>query len=156
MKDETKHPCLVCTDYKSCPLNENEKESFEYWQIRWCPQQVFWLLKYADIIHEGRWPVADTTALGGMSGKVLTEAAFTKAALLIAELDYRLAKTGWRGQLLIEQCINREKMLYLSDDVKDALYYVAGWNRKDRDFTAWLKDRRYRRKSDKNVVKPRT
>lgn len=151
--DETKHPCLKCTDYRQCPLTDKEKESFEYWQIHWCPQQSFWLLKYANMIHEGQWPVADNTALSGMSGKVLTEAAFTKAALLIAELDWRLVKTGWRGRLLAEQAINREKMLYLDDDARDALYYISGRSRKDRSFGEWRKDKRYYRKnSDKNVV----
>jgi len=80
-RDEGKHPCLICTDYRQCPLTEKEKESFEYWQIRWCSQQNFWLLKYAELIHKGQWPVADATAPEGMSGKVLTEAASAKASL---------------------------------------------------------------------------
>ena len=87
-----------------------------------------------------------------MSGKVLTEAAFAKGARLIAELDYRLAKTGWRGRLLAEECVNRKKMRYLDDDAKDALYYISGRRRKDRDFWKWRKDRRYHKKSDKKVV----
>ena len=156
IKDEGKHPCLICTDYRQCPLTDKEKESFEYWQIHWCSQQNFWLLKYAELIHKGQWPVADATAPGGMSGKVLTEAAFAKAARLIAELDYRLAKTGWRGRLLAEQCVNREKMLYLDDDAEDALDYISGRGRKNRDFWEWRKDRRHYRKvrknSDKKVV----
>jgi len=151
-RDEGKHPCLICTDYRQCPLTEKEKESFEYWQIRWCSQQNFWLLKYAELIHKGQWPVADATAPEGMSGKVLTEAASAKASLLIAELGERLSKTGWRGRLLAEQAINREKMHYLDDDAKDALYYVSGWRRKGRNLSSWLKDRRYRGKSDKRVV----
>jgi hypothetical protein len=144
-KDEGKHPCLICRDYRKCPLTEKEKEAFEYWQIHWCSQQAFWLLKYAEMIHEGKWPVANTTAPGGMSGKVLTEAAFVKVVLLIAELDYRLAKTGWRGRLLAEQAINREKMMYLDDDAKDALYYISGRSRKDTEFNVWLAMRRYRK-----------
>ena len=141
--------CRRCRDWKGCP----GKEWFGYHEIRWCPQQVFWLLKYADILHTGEWPVPDATVAGGMRGKSITEAAFVKVILVIAELDSRLSKTSWRGRLLAEECKNREMMVFLSNDAKDALYYVVGWRRKDRNFSGWLKDRRYYRNSDKDVVK---
>jgi len=110
-------------------------------------------LKYADILHTGEWPVPDATVAGGMRGKSITEAAFVRVILVIAELDSRLSKTSWRGRLLAEECKNREMMVFLSNEAKDALYYVVGWRRKDRNFSGWLKDRRYYRNSDKDVVK---
>jgi len=137
--------CRKCRSWKGCP----GKEWYHYGEIRWCAQQSFWLLKYADILHGGQWPVPDATAPGGMRGRTVTGAAFTKVALIIAEVDRRLKKTEWRGRLLAEECKNREKMHYLSDDAKDALYYVAGWSLKERDFSDWLKDRKYHRKAIK-------
>jgi len=137
--------CRKCRDWKGCP----GKEWFGYQEIKWCPQQVFWILKFADILHEGHWPVPDATAPGGMRGKSVTEAAFAKVALVIAELDTRLSKTNWRGRLLTEECKNRDRMDYLSNDAKDALYYVVGWRRKDRSFSVWLKDRTYHKKAIK-------
>ena len=141
--------CRKCRDWRGCL----GKAWYSYADIAWCREQVFWLLKHAEELSAGQWPTPDATADPPVRGKAMsTEAPFTKAIRIIAEVQYRLARTGWRGRLLVEQCINREKMLYLDDDAKDALYYVSGWSRKDRDFNAWLRDRKYHRKSDKNVV----
>jgi len=137
--------CRKCRDWKGCP----GKEWFGYHEIRWCVQQVFWILKYADILHEGQWPAPDATAPGGMRGKSVTEAAFAKVVLVIAELDSRLSKTGWRGRLLAEECKNREMMMFLSNDAKDALYYVVGRGRRELPFNDWRKQRNYRRGEQK-------
>jgi hypothetical protein len=94
--------------------------------------------------------VPDSTASPGTRGKVLsTEAAFTRAAIIIAELDYRLSKTGIKGELLAEQAKNRERMELLSDNARDALYYVAGWRRKELSFRTWEKQRNYRKMTTK-------
>ena len=132
--------CRKCRDWKDCP----GKEGFGYHEIRWCPQQNFWLLKYADILHDGQWPVPDATAPGGMRGQNMTGAAFARVVLVIAELDSRLSKTGWRGRLLAEECKNEEVMKLLSNDAKDALYYATGWVRRKVGFNEWRKKRRYR------------
>jgi len=134
--------CHECRSWKGCP----GKEWYHYGEIRWCPQQSFWLLKYADILHTGQWPVPDATAPGGMRGQAVKEAAYTKVVLAIAEIDRRLKRTGWRGRLLAEECKNRDKMIYLSDDARDALYYVAGWSPKKMSFQQWLAARHYRLK----------
>lgn len=140
--------CRECKDWRGCP----GKEWFSYADIRWCSQQIFWILKYAETLHKGQWPTPDAAVDSSVRGKaVSTEATFAKAIRIIAEVDARLTKTGWRGRLLAEECVNREKMLYLDDDAKDALYYISG-RRKDRDFWKWRKDKRYHRKSDKKVV----
>ena len=141
--------CRDCRNWRGCP----GREWFSYSDIQWCSHQVFWLLKYAEILHQGQWPVPDERAEVGLHGKkVIPEAPFAKVIAIIAEVDYRLQRTGVKGELLAEQAVNREKMLYLSARAKDALYYISGWKRKDRSFTDWLKDRRYRQKSDKKVV----
>jgi hypothetical protein len=147
----SEYDCRKCKDWKTCYWQGVDISNcwFGYQDIRWCSLQVCWLLKYSDYLHEGKWPTPDSTVAGGMRGKQTTEASYAKVMLVIAELDTRLEKTGWRGKLLIEECKNREKLEYLSKDARDALYYVVGWRRKDRSFQAWLKDRRYRKKAIK-------
>lgn len=147
-------PCNECKDWDNCLLTEDEKDWFGYHHIRYCPQQVFWLLKYDDIIRGHRWPVADDTALGGMGGQTLSEATFTKVSRILAELDGRLEKTGDKGDILREQCKNRDRVQYLSDKAKDALYYVVGDNPKSTSFVDWLRIRRFRYEN-RNRVKIR-
>ena len=141
--------CRHCRKWGRCP----GKEWYSFADIRFCVQQVFWLLKWAWVLRQGRWPAPETVVESGVRGKMSAGAPFAKAILIIAELDQRLARTGLRGELLVEQCINREKMDYLSDNAKDALYYVSGWSRNPRSFAQWLADRKYWRKPDKNIVK---
>jgi hypothetical protein len=142
--------CRHCKDWRGCL----GKEWYSFAEIHWCAQQVFFLLKHADILRQGLWPIPDERAEVGLkSGGMSTEARFTKAILVIAELDKRLIRTGWRGQLLAEQVVNREKMMYLSDDAKDALYYVSGWRRKAMPFYEWRKKRRYRENVHQKVHK---
>jgi hypothetical protein len=137
-------PCRECKDWDICLLTESEKDWFGYKDIRYCPQQIFWLLKYRELIMGHRWPVAPDAAPGGPSSTLLSDAVFVSVSTVLAELDTRLSKTGWRGKLLAEECINRDKMLYLSDEAKHALYYVAIG--KGRKFSDWLKDRQHYRK----------
>lgn len=140
--------CRHCKDWRGCL----GKDWYSFAEVRWCAQQVFWLLKYAYILRQGLWPIPDERAEVGLkSGGMSTEARFTKAILVIAELDKRLIRTGWRGQLLAEQAVNREKMMYLNDDAKDALYYVSGWRRKETPFRTWRGMRRYRNDNKKKV-----
>lgn len=145
--------CRQCHDWAGCP----GKDWYGYHEIRWCPQQIFWILKYEQYFHAGEWPAADATADPGAHHRVVkAEAAFVKAAVIIGELDVRLAKTGWRGRLLVLEAYKADKMLYLTEDAKRALYYVAGANRKTREFGPWLADRKYRRRGDENIVRTGT
>ena len=137
-------PCKDCKDWRKCPLTESEKEYFGYQDIRFCSQQVFFLLKYGEIMRGQRWPEPDDSAPGGMSVKFISEATWAKVSLLLAELDERLDRTRLKGDLLREQCQNREKMEYLSDDAKDALYYASGFKRRTMSFVDWLRKRRER------------
>lgn len=145
--------CRNCKDWKSCPGNSMDAVEmwFGYQDICWCSLQVFWLLKYADILHVGEWPVPDATSPGGMHGKRMTGAAFTKVILIIAEVDCRLKRTGLMGKLLAEQAKNRDRMDDLDGDAKSALYYISGWRRKEMSFSAWRKQKKYRHDYQKVV-----
>lgn len=140
--------CRKCRDWKTCYWKGIDISAmwFGYEDIRWCPQQVCWLLKFADILHQGEWPVPDATVAGGMRGKSVTEAGFAKVMLITGELDTRLERTGLRGRLLAAECKDRdmERVNYLSQDAKDALYYVVGWRRRKMGFSQWRKQRKYR------------
>lgn len=137
-------PCRECRDWARCLLTESEKEFFDASDCwRFCPLHVFFLLKYENVLRGHQWPVVDENT-GGTTNRVVSDAVFVKASLLLAELYQRLDRTGIKGELLAEQCKVREKVEYLSDNAKDALYYVSGDKRKDSGFTLWLARRRYR------------
>ena len=135
--------CRRCKDWRGCP----GKEWYSYSEVRWCAQQTFWLLKYAETLRQGIWPIPEMIVPFGSRPSISTEAAFTRACEVIAELDKRLETTGWRGRLLQEECVNREKIMYLSDDARSALYYVSGWRRKDSPFLVWRRMKSYRKRN---------
>jgi len=145
--------CRECQDFRGCP----GKDWYGFHEIRWCAQQIFWILKFEEYFHAGEWPAPDATADPGVRHHVVKrEAAHVKASLTIAEVDKRLKLTGIRGRLLKEECFKRDKMLYLSWDAKGALYYVAGSHfKRQRKFSAWMADRKHR-KSDKSITNART
>ena len=134
--------CRSCKGWKDCP--DAGRDWFSYGEIRWCPYQVFFLLKWAEYLEIGIWPTPESTCESPKK-TISKDAQYVNAAVVMAELRCRLEKTGLKGSLLAEECKNREKMLYLSDSAKDALYYVAGWRRKDTNFTTWLAVKRYKK-----------
>ena len=142
-------PCRDCKDWNNCLLTSSEKEWFGYNDIRFCNVQIFWLLRYEDIIRGRNWPMPDDSAPGGVTTKALPEAGFVKVSTILAEINYRLDKTGWKGKLLREEVKNREKIMYLSDDARDALYYVSGFKRKGTPFRVWRAKKKYQ-----NVTTP--
>ena len=137
-------PCRECKSWRQCLLTESEKEFFnasDCW--RFCPLHIFFLFRYEDVLRGHQWPVVDENT-GGMTNRAVSEAGFVKASLLLAELYQRIERTGLKGELLIEQCKVREKVEYLSDNAKDALFYVSGDKRKTMSFVDWLRKRRER------------
>ena len=147
-------PCRECRDWKHCLLTDNEKHWFGYQHIRFCKHHVFFLLKYEDDIRSRAWPT-DDEALGGSGTRTLTDAAWVKVSLLLAELDERLSKTGLKGKLLSSECKQLDRKIeYLSKEARDALYYISGDNRKNTSFTDWLRMRRFRYEK-RNIAKVR-
>jgi hypothetical protein len=82
---------------------------------------------------------------------IVREAAFCRPKLIIGEVRARLASCGDKGRILVEQTINREKLMYLDDDIKAVLYYVSGGGRKDTSFRIWKAMRRYRNDNKKEL-----
>jgi len=142
--------CRNCRDWRGCI---HDGQWFSYSDVRFCALQCFWILKHAEELREGRWPLPDERAETTNRGhKVIPEAPFAKVIAIMAEVDMRVGRLPQdKGRLLEAQCILKESIYYLDHDVREALYYISGWKRK-RSFSHWLKDRRYRQKNDKYVV----
>ena len=134
--------CRECKRWKDCPTPD--LEWYSYGDIRWCPYQVFFLLRYEEYLSVGIWPTPESTCEAPKK-TISHDAHYVNSMIVMAELHSRLEKTGLKGALLREQCKLREKVLYLSDPAKDALYYCTGWRRKATDFTTWLAIRRYKK-----------
>ena len=150
-------PCRDCKDWKMCMLTLSEREWFGYQHIRFCPIQIFWLLKYENVLRGKAWPVPDDTAPGGMSSQQLSEANWAKVSLILAELDARLkqCKPSLKGDLLRAQCKDKdvERVEHLTDDASDALYYIGGFDRRGQKFSKWVGNRDYEaRKRVKNTL----
>ena len=115
---------------------------------------VFFLLRYESVLRGHQWPVLDENT-GHMANRVVSDAVFVKASLLLAELYQRIEKTGDKGDVLAAECKVPEKVKieYLSGKAKDALFYVAGDKRKKVSFTDWLRIRRFRCYGKRNMGK---
>lgn len=137
-------PCRDCRDWNTCLLTDEEKYWFGYKDITFCKYHVFFLLRYEDDIRGRSWPIFGET-LGGGSNRQLNDADWVSVSVILAELDTRLSKTGIKGELLRAQCKEpkRDRVEYLSDNAKDALFYVCG-KRKSTSFTDWVRMRHFR------------
>ena len=138
-------PCRECQDWKRCLLTESEKHWFGYQHITFCKHHIFFLLKYEDDIRGRAWPSSDE-ALGGSSNQTLSDAAWVSVSLLLAELGARLDTIcpSLEGELLRDQCKLRDRVEYLSDDAKAALYYISGPDRRLTPFKTWRRINRFR------------
>jgi len=108
---------------------------------------MYWLIKNTATLRSGKWPTEPDDNPG--SEQFNDEASFTKAILIIAEVDYRLEQTGSVGEHLVD-VINAGIEIYdLSRNPRDALYYISGWNRKEMPFNKWRWQRKQRKSEDK-------
>ena len=151
--------CRDCKGWKGCSgqlysdSEGNQEEYYSYREIRWCPYQVFWILKHSEDFDAGYWPKPPRVLeCDSRTSKIKTEATFCKPKEIIAEVRARLTSCQDKGRILAEQAINREKVMYLDDDIKAVLYYVSGWRRKATSFRVWRNIKRYRNDNKKEKV----
>jgi len=130
--------CRRCKRWRGCP----GKEWYHYGEIRWCPQQIIWILQHADIFRAGDW-VARHEESGG-SQQLHPEAYFVKAGIAIAEIEARLRTTPNQGELLITQVEDGRVLGDLSPGAYEILMYIKGKDRKVRDFNTWKREKDYR------------
>lgn len=156
--------CRDCRDWTGCPGKwypdgqGGEQEWYSYAEIQWCARQVFWILKNSGDFDGGDWPKPPRDLeCDAKKGTVSTEATYCRPKRIIGEVRARLRHCRDKGRILAEQAINREKMEYLDDDIKEILYYASGWPRKDTPFSVWQAVKRYKKynrekKTEKNGV----
>ena len=141
--------CRRCKRWKGCP----GKDWYHYGEIRWCPQQVIWILQHADTLRAGFWITKYEDSGGSRQLKV--EAYFVKAGIAICEVEDRLETVDNKGELLITQVEDGRVLGKLSSGAWEILMYVKGKDRKAEDFKTWKRKRdyRHREKRDGNVPK---
>jgi len=108
-----------------------------------------WLLRNIKTLQSGRWPVQDNMPENIGDKQFKNEGPFVKAIVICSELCQRLDKCGVAGKLLAAQARASESLDLLELEAWEALMYVKGWRRKETDFLAWRRKRRYREKGTK-------
>lgn len=123
-------------------------EWYSYGQFTFKREQVLWALRNADFFREGKWPpqniVTGYTDPGIRRKGVKREPAFVKPEIIIAEVDWRLEKTGVDGKLLMAEVDAGYERF--SDEAWRALNYISGWKRKEDSYSAWKAKRKWRKK----------
>ena len=140
------YDCRNCKMWKGCP----GKEWYHFGEIRWCPQQMLWILSYKEVFKAGDWVAKHEES--GESRHFNSEAYFVKAGIVIGEVEVRLGRTPNRGKSLITEVEDGKSLEDLSDGAYEILMYVKGKDRKAMDFYAWRRERRYNQR--KNIKKP--
>ena len=78
-----------------------------------------------------------------------TEAHFVKPELIVAEVEDRLQLTGTQGYALVAEVAKGRDLYTISGIAWEVLMYVKGWRRKEQSFSAWKKQRTYRKMTTK-------
>ena len=123
-------------------------EWYSYGEFSFRRCEVLWALHYAEEFRDGKWPcqniISGYTDPGIRTQRVKKEPAFVKPAIVMAETDARLEKTGVDGKLLLAE-VEAEYELF-SDEAWMALNYVSGWKRKRQLYVDFKKQTKYRSK----------
>lgn len=132
--------CRKCKDYRDCTRNH---DWFHYGEIRWCVWQVIWVIENSGTLLAGNWP-PNPDGSGYIDPKIKTgygsEAYYTKPAGILAEVEYRLRRTGIEGKLLRAEIKAGETMDSMEPEARSALMYIKGWRRKRIGYKRWLRE----------------
>ena len=144
-------PCVECKDYHKCPYGVG-KAWYLYIEIRWCPYQVVFILESSDTLLAGNWP--DNPDSSSYIDPMIktgfrSEAYFTKPVEILAEVEWRLKRTGVDGKLLREQIENGKSIAEMQPEARSALMYVKGKRFKRTDYKRWLREVYYAPKTGK-------
>lgn len=124
-----------------------QDEWFSYGQFTFQRDEVLWALHNANLFREGKWPPQNITSgyidPGIRKKGVKREPAFVKPAVIIAEIDWRLERTGVDGKLLMAEVDARYERF--SDEAWAALNFISGWKRKRMSYNQWKADRKYKK-----------
>lgn len=148
MNDElTCRNCQKYKLYKECI----GKEWFDYNELRFCRWQCIWIIEHLPELKIGEWPMPP---LGNpdidiaIKKQFRSEAYFTKACEIAAEVEARLALTKADGAILYWQ-IKAGKTEYqdLAPESKMALNHISRWDMWKNfrmPYSVWKAQRKYK------------
>jgi len=140
----TVKPCRDCRNWNECI----GKESYMIAEICWCRHQCRWLIENflkmdtgKIVITHDTWPVETTgyTEEFKSSRNINAHAPYEKTLQVVAELHFRIDRTGKDGRLLLLEVLNQ---CNLSNEANQALSYVSGWRRRRQSYRQWKADRK--------------
>ena len=139
-RDESRSPCLDCKDYKKCP--RSTKDWFAYYEIRFCPYQVIFIIYRVATFRDSKWPESPygrNDIAPGVRAGFRNEAYFVKPKIVLAEVEYRLRRVtrDAREALIDEIMMGKIDLDDFSRPAKRALMYVKGFRRKKQTFSQW-------------------
>jgi hypothetical protein len=129
------------------------------WDSFWWPprditftrDQVLWLIYMLPLLTEGCWPrdpnQSSIDVPGPRLGIKSFRAPFENPAMIAAEIEARLQRTGLAGRVLYYQLRADCTWGDLEKSARSALYYCCGWKRKSTSFANWKSQRHYYLKS---------
>ena len=111
---------------------------------------MMWAICYLESLKVGVWPpemnntgYVDTVRVQSSRNK---EARFIKPAIIAAEVEWRLKRTGIEGKLLVSEIRQGLMLEELQPESRNALNYISGWDRRRQSYQVWKKQRTYRGK----------
>jgi len=128
--------------------------------VKFTKAMVKWLIPYLPMLRNGEYPrnPKETGYIDASGGKPVFKpgAKFETPASIAAELDIRIQRAGADGLILeflyafepedelfviehIAQCLNLESR-EIAQRIRNALYYVAGNDRKSVSYSQYVKD----------------
>ncbi|KKL76920.1 hypothetical protein LCGC14_2040090 [marine sediment metagenome] len=149
------------------------KDWYSERDLVYCPHQIIWVLKHLSELKTGSWPERPLTeeqernylpctgnvpTMGGSYGN----ASFECAICVAADVESRLDRTSWDGDVLRTSCQGYNDVAELAYKMgstvdiveramKNALRYVRGWRVKRVPYSEWKAQRKYYQ----NIVKSR-
>lgn len=137
--------CQDCKSWKDCL----GKPFYTYQDIRYCPFQVLWVIEHSETLRIGNWP-DNPDSSSYVDPKIKTgygsEAYFVKAVIILGEVEYRLARTGIEGKLLVAEVRAGVSLEELQPESRTSLMFIKGKRRKDTPYSQWKASRNYYKK----------
>jgi len=139
------HRCQQCAkekwNWRQCP---GALDWFPPGVVRFCPNQIMWLLEHLTMLEDGRWPrepvetgYVDTDG----SQRSYKNAHFETPICFAAEVTWRLSQTGKDGLVALQNLsggideLTLAELMGTTEDkirhrVRRVIAYISGWRRR--------------------------
>lgn len=135
------HQCHQCKDWDDCP---GKQPWYPPAIIRFCPNQVMWLLDHLAVLRDGRWPTdpQDTGYTDAPGPRPYKRGAYFETPVgIAAELLVRLGKCNRDGVIIRKWKVEGENeaelmeltrlnMYQIEEKLGRVVRYCSGWGRK--------------------------